>query len=103
MKKIFHLMVSQAKMPSSCKYGHGKYRRICIVELNTPIVIAKQLKGESPLPKQANTRHKIIKSIVREWPRVHIGKTNRDEYTRVMTNYVQPFLDYLIKQGHKVI
>jgi hypothetical protein len=65
------VMTSSAKVPSSWKW-HAAYRRVAVVETNLK-------EGE---PKFIGDHARGVIRIVETWERCHVGKTERDEFSR---------------------
>ena len=69
MKHTYRILVSSARMPSSCR---GRYARIGIVQ--------------SPLGAPAPTRICTTKvhTVVRTWESLHVGKTEACEFEQAL-------------------
>lgn len=66
------VMVSRANMPTSC-WGAFRYYRIAVVQTNG---INK--------PKQINSRHKSVISIVKTWEKLYKGYTLKSAFYKAL-------------------
>jgi hypothetical protein len=69
MKHTYRILVSSARMPSSCR---GRYARIGIVR--SPVGV--------PAPTRICTTK--VHTVVRTWESLHVGKTKDCEFERVL-------------------
>jgi hypothetical protein len=69
MKHTYTIVVSSARMPSSCR---GRYARIGIVR--SPVGV--------PAPTRICTTQ--VHTVVRTWESLHVGKTEACEFERAL-------------------
>lgn len=62
------ILTASAKMPRNC---WGIYRRVAVLELEP---------GFTGTPKMISERAKGVRSIVRSWERLNVGRTERCAY-----------------------